>query len=99
MNNNYSYIVIGGQYETVCYGGSDTLTGAKRLASKNAEYWDNWQGWHVPSVYRAEDVRELESSGRITTPDGVSIVVPREGAMPCAVAQYINGRARWEDVD
>lgn len=93
------YIVIGGQYEAICYGESDTLTGAKRLASKNVEYWDNWQGWHVPNIYRAEDVRELESSGRITTPDGVSIVVPREGAQPCAVAQHVNGRARWEDMD
>lgn len=95
-NNNY--IVIGGQYETVCYGGAPTLTGAKRLASKNAEYWDNWQGWHVPNIYRAEDVREVESSGRITTPDGVWIIVPREGAQPCAVARDINGRTRWEDM-
>lgn len=29
-----NYYVIGGQYETCCYGGAPTLTGAKRLATK-----------------------------------------------------------------
>ena len=36
-----NYYVIGGQYETYCYGGTPTLIGAKRLATKNMEYWDN----------------------------------------------------------
>lgn len=29
-----TYYVIGGQYESYCYGARPTLTGAKRLASK-----------------------------------------------------------------
>ena len=52
MNN---YYVIGGQYQFYSYGGTPTLLGAKRLANKHVEYWDNWQGWHTPSIYRAED--------------------------------------------
>ena len=36
-----NYYVIGGQYEIICYGGTPTLIGAKRLATKNEEYWDN----------------------------------------------------------
>ena len=49
------YYVIGGQYRLYNYGGTPTLLGAKRLATKNEEYWDNWQGWHKPAIYRAED--------------------------------------------
>ena len=49
------FCVIGGQYCMINYGEADTLLGAKRLASKHEEYWDNWQGWHKPSVYRIED--------------------------------------------
>lgn len=77
-----NYYVIGGQYESICYGGTPTLTGAKRLATKNAEHWDNWQGWHKPSIYRAEDTVEAESRGRILTPDGWTIRVPKDGATP-----------------
>ena len=50
-----NYYVIGGQYASYCYGGTPTLLGAKRLANKCVEYWDNWQGWHTPQIYRAED--------------------------------------------
>ena len=50
------YSVIGGQYNRVKYGESDSLLSAKRLATKNCEYWDNWQGWHTPTVYLTEDV-------------------------------------------
>jgi hypothetical protein len=49
------YQVIGGQYYQFNYGESDTLRGAKQIAAKHDEYWDNWQGWHRPSVYAAED--------------------------------------------
>lgn len=49
------YYVIGGQYCYKCYGGASTLAAAKRLANANQEYWDNWQGWHTPAIYRAED--------------------------------------------
>ena len=80
MKNNY--YVIGGQYESYCYGGTPTLIGAKRLANKNKEYWDNWQGWHTPAIYKADDTQVIESSGRITTRDGVVIRVPRLLAEP-----------------
>lgn len=60
MAKNNNYYVIGGQYETVCYGGTPTLLGAKRLANKSQEYWDNWQGWHTPAIYAAEDTVLIE---------------------------------------
>ena len=80
MKNNY--YVIGGQYESYCYGGTPTLIGAKRLANKNKEYWDNWQGWHTPAIYKADDTQVIESSVRITNRDGVVIRVPRLLAEP-----------------
>lgn len=84
-----NYYAIGGQYYYHCYGGAATLTGAKRIASANAEYWDNWQGWHIPSVYRAEDTEQAEDGSRY----------PRNGARPVAVASYSgNYRVRWENV-
>lgn len=83
MKENKFY-VIGGQYETVCYGGYPTLIGAKRLATKNMEYWDNWQGWHKPHIYKADDTMEVKSKGRITTPDGMIIRVPKLDAVPIA---------------
>ncbi len=79
-----NYYVIGGQYETCCYGGTPTLIGAKRMATKCMEYWDNWQGWHKPNIYKAEDTVEIESRGRITTSDGQIIRVVKFGAVPIA---------------
>ena len=79
-----NYYVIGGQYASFCYGGAPTLIGAKRLARKSAEYWDNWQGWHTPEIYRAEDTKVIESHGRITSYDGMEIRIPRECAEPIA---------------
>lgn len=76
------YQIIGGQYESYWHGESDSLHGARVIAGQNKEYWDNWQGWHTPQIYRAEDVEEIESRGRITTPDGVMIRVPVQGARP-----------------
>lgn len=76
------YQVIGGQYESKWYGESDSLRGAKIIATKHQEYWDNWQGWHKPCIYAAEDVTEIESKGRITSPDGMIIRVPKEFAEP-----------------
>ena len=55
MAKEIKYYVIGGQYEPYNCGGVYTLEGAKRLATKNEEYWDNWQGWHKPAIYKAED--------------------------------------------
>lgn len=93
------YYIIGGQYEAICYGASATLAGAKRIARQHPELWDNWQGWHWPAIYRAEDVQSIESRGRITTPDGWRITVPRSGALPFACAQYRNGRAYWYNME
>ena len=76
------YQVIGGQYESKWYGESDTLRGAKCIATRHEEYWDNWQGWHKPAIYASVDVMEVVSCGRITTPDGMTIRVPRSCAMP-----------------
>jgi len=50
-----NYYVIGGQYYQYCYGGSASLLGAKQIAAKHDEHWDNWQGWHRPKIYAACD--------------------------------------------
>lgn len=76
------YQVIGGQYEPHWYGESDSLRGAKIIAGKHKEYWDNWQGWHTPSVYLAEDCKVIEAHGMITVPDGIETIVPVSGAQP-----------------
>lgn len=76
------YQIIGGQYESHWYGESDSLRGARCIATRHKEYWDNWQGWHKPLIYAAEDVVEIVSKGRITTPDGITIRIPKEYAMP-----------------
>ena len=77
-----NYYVFGGQYECRCYGGAPTLLGAKRLAGKHAEYWDNWQGKHTPKVYRVEDTKVIEAHGWITVPDGCEVRVPKHDAQP-----------------
>lgn len=84
------YYVIGGQYEQYCYGGSKTLLGAKRLAAKHEEYWDNWQGWHRPSIYTAEDC----VMGKTFYGEGM---VHKPGASPVAV--YDMGKHMWRSVD
>lgn len=80
------YAVIGGQYAYFCYGFSDTLHGAKMIATKNVEYWDNWQGWHTPKIYKAEDVIKGENFFG-------TAYCPKEGA--CPVAIKIGGK--WYD--
>ena len=90
MKKANHYYVIGGQYAAYCYGGMPTLTGAKRLASKSAEYWDNWQGWHIPKIYKAEDVEDAINFYGETK-------APSDGASPVAVAYYSNsGCVVWE---
>ena len=76
------YQIIGGQYESHWYGESDSLRGAKCIATRSKEYWDNWQGWHTPNIYDADDVEEIVSRGRITSCDGTMIRVPKCGAEP-----------------
>ena len=86
-----NFYVIGGQYESVCYGGTDTLQAAKVLATKNAEYWDNWQGWNTPKIYAGADCETIESKGRITTRDGETIIVPKANTFPA----WIKRGERW----
>lgn len=59
------YQVIGGQYRHHWYGESDSLLGARIIAGKNKEYWDNWQGWHKPLIYRSEDIEQMDQNGKI----------------------------------
>lgn len=87
-----NYYVIGGQYASFCYGGAPTLIGAKRLARKSAEYWDNWQGWHIPRIYKAEDVEDVNNFYGDTK-------APTDGAMPVAWAWYNNGQPIWEEIE
>lgn len=72
-----NFYVIGGQYQGYNDGGTATLLGAKRLAAKNDEYWDNWQGWHRPAIYAAEDCEEM------TNFYGTQLL-PKENAQPVA---------------
>ena len=73
-----NYYVIGGQYQYYNHGGTETLLGAKRLAGKSDEYWDNWQGWHRPAIYKATDCHETNGFyGEQMT--------PKENAQPVAV--------------
>lgn len=72
MAREVNYYVIGGQYRYINYGGCKTLIGAKRIASRNKEYWDNWQGWHTPAVYDSADV-DAETG------------LPADGSIPAAV--------------
>lgn len=81
-----AYAVIGGQYQFICYGFCDTLLGAKRLAKRCAEYWDNWQGWHCPAIYHSADVVPYLSEN-ICAPYAYC---PKDGASPVAVY-------RWND--
>lgn len=61
MKKAMNYFVIGGQYQSYCYGAVPTLAGAKRVATKHEEYWDNWNGWHTPVIYAASDVVKAEN--------------------------------------
>lgn len=78
----YKYAVIGGQYQQYCYGFARTLHAAKCLATKNIEYWDNWQGWHYPFIYSGDDVMEYE------TFSGVDSYCSKPGAIPVATRSY-----------
>ena len=83
-----NFYVIGGQYSSYCYGGSISLLGAKQMAAKHDEYWDNWQGWHRPNVFAAEDcvLAETQFYGEQ--------MVPKPGTFP--VATYDMDQKRWK---
>lgn len=77
------YYIVGGQYALRCYGACDTILGAKRIASKNVEYWDNWQGWHTPAIFRGADMEFYGSQ-----------YLPKPLAEPIAY-KMLNGK--WHD--
>ena len=87
-----NFAIIGGQYAACCYGFTPTLIGAKRLARKNLEYWDNWQGWHAPSIYRIEDVVQVTNFYGKT-------YAPKNGALPVTSARVGNNGSKltWEN--
>lgn len=80
--------MIGGQYEGYNHGGAATLLGAKRLARQHQEYWDNWQGWHTPAIYAAEDCEEMH------TMYGQRDILPKLDAQP--VATYDDDTKQWD---
>lgn len=69
------YQIIGGQYDSQWYGESDSLRGAKNIAGRNKEYWEDVQEWHTPHIYDSEDVQVIEVQGR-------TIRAPKHGAIP-----------------
>ena len=87
MNNEINYHVIGGQYASYFYGGTKTLLGAKRLATQSREYWDNWQGWHTPVVYRAADTEPCNNFYG-------AMRAPKADALP--VAWYDGDIGKWQ---
>lgn len=89
MNREIKYYVIGGQYEPLNHGGAYTLEGAKRLATKHEEYWDNWQGWNKPDIYKADDC-VIGTSFYGTAP------YPDWNAVPYMIWNYIT--KKWEFV-
>lgn len=82
MNEN-KYFVIGGQYDRYNFGSAATLTGAMRIACKHVENWDNWQGFHVPAIYRVEDCEMVENFFGLQ-------MLPKSDATPIAWKQ--NGK-------
>ena len=84
------YCVFGGQYRDYCCGERETLLGAKRLAGKSMEYWDNWQGLHIPKIYKIEDTE-------IVSLDGESVRVPKPGATAAAKGTYKDGKIIWKE--
>lgn len=88
MAKNKKYVVIGGQYFYKYYGSYPTLLGAKRAAGQHLEYWDNWQGWHVPDIYLITD-----TNGQYPILDGFT------RRPPIATATIRNGKIIWQDRD
>jgi len=78
------YQVIGGQYVFCNYGESDSLLGAKQIAGRHPEYWDNWQGWHKPDIYLSEDCVDGQA-----TEFNYRGIAPKYGAQPVSI--FING--------
>lgn len=75
------YCILGGQYVWRYYGWKPSLLAAKREASKHEEYWDNWQGWHTPAIYREEDTVIINGD-----------VMPNPNRNVYPVAKKVNGK-------
>ncbi len=82
MEKKINYYVIGGQCKSICYGGTETLEEAKKLANDCEEYWDNFGEWHTPSIYKAEETEEIGAHGWNTVSDGWPVRVPTANALP-----------------
>ena len=78
------FCVIGGQHEYVCYGGAPTYTGAKRMAAKNTERWDNRRGICRPAIHKAEDTTEIDISFGRGHSGRMTIRVPKFDVQPMA---------------
>ena len=79
---NYKYVVIGGQYESICYGCTKTLHQAKLLATKRLELWDNWQGFQKPVIYNFNDTEIVTVQASTIYRDGTEIRVPKFHKQP-----------------
>lgn len=79
--------VIGGSLHIHRYGESDTLRGAKMIASKWGHTYEG--GLYKPSIYLTDDC-EKESPRNFTNPTGI---VPKKNAQPVSVW---DGKT-WED--
>lgn len=74
----YRYYVIGSSYTGECFGGSDSLRGARIIAGRHE--WYGGYEWIRPSIYKAEEtellpvvytgvpVGNLDSSARYRAP-------------------------------
>lgn len=82
-NKKQNYAIIGGQYVAYDYGTATTLLGAKRIAGKHAEYWDNRQGWHRPRIYAIKDVERTHNFYG-------DILAPKGNAQPVAIYDHEN---------
>ena len=86
------YSVIGGQYEDYCYDSTVTLAEAKKVAVSKQEYWDNWQGWHVPVIYKIEDTEMKTNFYGLMR-------CAKENTIPVAWATYdSDGKIVWHDL-
>lgn len=83
MKEQKNYYVIGGQYLYLCHGTASTLIGAKRLATKCVEYWENCQSFRYPKIYEAKDIQEITSFD-----NECSTYVPKENAEPIATREW-----------
>ena len=81
MKKEINYYVIGGEYLWVCYGGTPTLVGAKRLATKS-EFWHSREGWQKPKIFKAEDTELVPNTDNYLKGDMIRI--PKLGAEPIA---------------